>query len=54
MIHTAEPGLNSTGQMAPQVKTLVKAEVLEGVAVDVEDNGLSGSKLTIINYNEFC
>jgi hypothetical protein len=51
MIHTVEPGLNSTSQLVPQVKTLVKAEGLEGVAVDAEDKAPSCSKLTIIDYN---
>ena len=51
MIHTVEPGLNSTSQLVPQVKTLVKVEGLEGAAVDAEDKAPSCSKLSIIDYN---
>jgi hypothetical protein len=51
MIHTVEPGLNSTSQVVHQVKTLVKVEDLEGAAVDAEDKAPSYSKLSIIDYN---
>jgi hypothetical protein len=51
MIHTVEHGLNSTSLLVPQVKTLVKVEGLEGVAVDAEDKAPSCSKFPIIDYN---